>query len=234
MLDSQARKRFVDLYPTVAAAIAVVAAPLLALSYFAIPDGAGELKTGTVSAWADPARNAAGRLLTFASHDRVYATYTQLFALLFPAVLLVAWLSWRQRRAAATRAERWTWRVVLTGYLLIGVGLVAVSFVLIAASPSSAATNDVFLPFIAPGILLATIGSSVLGIMLLRDGFRPRVASWLLALGFPLWIVGSDVVGHNGVGLVPLFVAWAAASHRVGAMSVQPTQQMPSVETAAA
>src|SRR3954467_2003678 len=89
MLGTQTRKRIVDLYPTIAAAVAVLVAPLLALSYFAIPDGADELKTGTVSAWADPARDTAGRLLTFASHDRVYATYVQLFTLLFPAVLLV-------------------------------------------------------------------------------------------------------------------------------------------------
>src|SRR3954468_9193228 len=225
MIGTQTRKRIVDLYPTNAAAVAVLVAPLLALSYFAIPDGADELKTGTVSAWADPARDTAGRLLTFASHDRVYATYVQLFTLLFPAVLLVAWLTWRQRRATATRSERWTWRGVLTGYLLITIGLVAVSLVLIAASPSGAVTNDVFVPFIVPGVLLGTLGSSVLGVLLIRRGYRPRLASWLLALSFPLWIVGSDVVGHNGVGLLPLLVAWAATSQRHDAMGRQPLER---------
>ena len=59
--------RLTGLYAVLAAAAAVFFSPLLALSYFATADGAQELETGTVSAWADPARDIVGGLLTWAS-----------------------------------------------------------------------------------------------------------------------------------------------------------------------
>ena len=82
--------RLTGLYAATAAVAAVVLAPLLALSYFAIGEGADELENGTVRAWADPARDVVGGLLTWASPERVYATYVQAFAVLFPAVFLCA------------------------------------------------------------------------------------------------------------------------------------------------
>ncbi len=204
------RSRFVGLYATIAAAASCLAAPLLALSYFAIPAGAEELETGTVAAWAEPARDVADGLVTFASADRVYATYTQAFALLFPAVLLCAWLTRAARTQPPRRGERWGWRLTLTGYSLFAVGLAAIAVMLVGASASSGLLDLAFLPLVVPGILLSTIGSTVLGIALLRDGFQPRVSAWLLALAFPLWIVGSFVLGHNSLGLVPLLLAWGA------------------------
>ena len=99
--------RLSGLYAMLAAAAAVPFAPLLALSYFGIDEGADELSVETVAAWADPARDLAGGLLTWASPDRVYATYVQMFALLFPAVLLCALTTHApsaRRRAPAARA----------------------------------------------------------------------------------------------------------------------------------
>ena len=68
---------------------------------------AEELEVGSVSGWAEPGRDLAGGLLTWASPDRVYATYVQLFALLFPAVFLCARAVRARRRptAAASSAE---------------------------------------------------------------------------------------------------------------------------------
>jgi hypothetical protein len=207
--------RLIGLYATIAAAAAVVFAPLLGLSYFAIDEGAEELETGTVSAWAEPARDLAGSLVTFASADRVYATYTQVFALLFPAVLLCAWVTRRRRGKSHARLERWGWRIALPGYALFGIGLTAVAIMLIGASASSPILDLAFMPFMLPGIFLSTIGSTVLGIGLLRSGYEPRVTAWLLSLALPLWIAGSFVLGHNSIGLVPLFVAWAATGWRL-------------------
>lgn len=232
-MDVSTRERLTDLYPPLAAAAALVVTPLLALSYFAIPNGAGELESGAVSAWADPARDAAGRLLTFAPQDRVYATYIQLLTLLFPAVVLAAMLTWRRRRPVPTRAERVAWRVSLIGYLLIELGLAAVSVALIAASSSSAVVNDLFLALIAPGLVIGTMGSSALGVALLRRRFRPRLTSWLLTLSFPLWIVGSDVIGHNSIGLLPLFIAWAVSQwHQQNERGSAPRSATPTVENA--
>jgi hypothetical protein len=215
LLPSDRTTRSIGLYATISALAALVFAPLLAMSYFAIPDGVKELDTGTVSAWADPGRDLAGGLLTFASADRVYATYTQIFTFLFPAVLLCGWLTRRLRHQLESRLERWGWRLALTGYLLLAVGTVAVSFVLISVSPSSWITNLVFVPFILPGVLLGTLGSTLLGIALLRSSYKPGLTAWLLALAFPLWIVGSFVLGHNSLGLLPLFVAWGVTGWRL-------------------
>jgi hypothetical protein len=55
----------------------------------------------------------------------------------------------------------------------------------------------------------------VLGVGLLRSAYEPRVTAWILALVFPLWVVGDFVIGHNSLGLVPLFVAWATTGWRL-------------------
>jgi len=99
--------RFVGLYAAVAGVAAIVVSPLLAMSYFGIEEGAEELESSTVSAWADPGRDLADGLLTFASANRVYATYTQLFVLLLPSLFLCAWAVRSRRRGVNGRAERW-------------------------------------------------------------------------------------------------------------------------------
>ena len=39
----------------------------------------------------------------------------------------------------------------------------------------------------------------------------PRFVGVLILLAFPLWIVGSDVFGHNSIGVVPQVLAWTLA-----------------------
>lgn len=206
--------RFVGLYAVIAAAVAIVVAPLLGLAYFATPAGAGE-ETGTVAAWADPARDLAGGLLTWASADRVYTTYTQAFALILPAILLCAWVTRARRTHSESRLERWGWRLTLTAYSLLALGLAIVAVLLIGASPSSKILDVAYLPLVFPGIVFGTIGSTLLGVGLLRSAYEPRVTAWLLALVFPLWVIGDFVIGHNSLGLVPLFVAWATTGWRL-------------------
>ncbi|HET9544325.1 MAG TPA: hypothetical protein VFO88_01980 [Gaiellaceae bacterium] len=206
--------RFVGLYATIAAGVAAVVAPLLGLAYFAIPIGAEE-ETGTVAVWAEPARELAGGLLTWASADRVYASYTQVFALIVPAVLLCAWVTRARRGRAGSRLERWGWRVSLVAYGMLAAGLAIVALMLIGVSASSTTLDYAYLPLVFPGIVFGTIGSTVLGVGLLRAGYEPRATAWLLALVFPLWIVGDFLIGHNSLGLVPLFLAWATTGWRL-------------------
>jgi hypothetical protein len=201
-------RRHISLYAVGAAVGAIVLSPLLALSYFATDSGADELDAGSVAAWADPARDLAGGLLTWASPDRVYATYVQLFALLFPAVLLSARAVRAARPAQLRRGERWGWALALTGYWLAAIGLWCAFVVLVGDNGD--ALNIVFLALLVPGMFFSTVGSSVLGVALVRGGYLPRTTAWLLALAFPLLLVGSDVLGHNSLGLLPLFLAWAA------------------------
>lgn len=75
--------------------------------------------------------------------------------------------------------------------------------------------NVVFISSMIPGLLVGLIGSTILGIALLRSGYRSRVTGWLLALAIPLWFIGSIVFGHNSLGVIPLFVAWAAAARNL-------------------
>lgn len=213
--------RFAGLCAVIAAGVAVLLAPLLALSYFATAEGARELEAGTVSAWADPARDLVGGLLTWAAPERVYASYVQVFALLFPAVFLCARAVRARRPAAAGRLERWGWRIALLGYGVLGLGLIAASAALVdssAAVEGSAAYGRLDAAFIAlmlPGMALSVIGSTLLGIALLLSRYEPRLTSWLLALELPAVPLLSIILGHNGLALLPLFVAWAVAGLRL-------------------
>jgi len=208
--------RLIGLYAAIAGLAAVLVTPLLALAYFATDDGAYELDTSTVSAWAKPGRDLAGGLLTFASTGRVYGTYLQAFAVIFPAALLCALAVRSRRPAQQPRLERWGWRAVLVGYAVLTLGLV-IAFgmetagVITGTSSHSDALNVVFLSVLFPGVFLSTVGSSLLGAALVRSSFAPRTSAWLLALAFPLWIAGSFVLGHNGVGLAPILIAWGVA-----------------------
>jgi hypothetical protein len=208
--------RLTGLYSMIAAAAAALFSPLLALAYFGTGEGIEELEIGTVSAWADPARDLADGLLTWASPDRVYATYVQVFALLFPAVFLCARAVRAHRPVASGRLERWGWRIALPGYALASVGLIAAFAVLVGDSaPAGDALNLVFLALMLPGMLVSVIGSTVLGVALLRGEYVPRLTAWLLALAFPLMLVASDVLGHNSLGMLPIFLAWAASGRQL-------------------
>src|ERR671914_542680 len=206
--------RSIGLYAVAAALASLVIAPLLGLAYFGTEHGKEELETGSISAWAEPARDAVGGLLTFAGPDRVYSTYLQAFALFFPAVLLIAFLVRSRWSARSTRPGRWAWRVALTGYGLLATGALTIGLVLIGGDPSSPLVDPLFLGLLFPGIVPSTAGSSALGVGLVRSGYRPRLTAWLLLLAFPLWIFGDFVVGHNGIGLVPLMLAWGATGLR--------------------
>jgi hypothetical protein len=118
--------RQIRLYVVIAAIAAVVVSPLLALAYFATDDGAGQLEETVFTGWVEPARDAAAGLLTFASANTVYATYTFVIALLFPAIVLSARAT-RDQRPDGTRVELWGWRISLTGYGLSAIGVLVVA-----------------------------------------------------------------------------------------------------------
>lgn len=201
-------------YPIVAAVAAALLSPLLALAYFATTEGAGSAEEVFLGGWIEPMRALVGGLVTFASPDAVYSIYTLVLALLFPAIIVAAFAV-RARRPEPQGAERWGWRLAVIGYVLFGAGLLLVALLLVAAGPGAAVVDMLFMAAMIPGLLIGLIGSTVLGIALLRRSYRPRLTAWLLALALPLWFVGSAGLGHNSLGIVPLFVAWAAATRRL-------------------
>ena len=65
-----------------------------------------------------------------------------------------------------------------------------------------------------PALLLTMVGSSLLGIALLRRGFRPRASAWLLALTFPLVFVIEQVTSMGSLAL-PVAFAFGLAGRRL-------------------
>ena len=94
-------------YAVLSSVVMVLCSPMLAMSYFATEDGAESYAVGSVHAWAEPGRRLLEPLLTFASADRVYATYSLLVALVIPALPLAVWTV-RRARAPLCRDVRET------------------------------------------------------------------------------------------------------------------------------
>lgn len=209
--------RLAGTYAALAAVAATLLSPLLALAYFDTAEGAQELEAGSVSAWAEPARDIFGALVTWASPERVYATYVQLFALLFPAIFLCARAIRARRPVTVGRLERWGWRVALFGYGLLSIGLLAAGATLIDSSAAVEGStaysvlDAVFLALMLPGMAISVIGSTMLGIALLRTRFQPWATAAFLAAAFPALFLLSTLLGHNGLALLPLFFAWGIA-----------------------
>ena len=131
----------------------------------------------------------------------------QAFALIFPAVFLCA-RAVRARRPAAGRYERWGWRIALAGYAWGALGLLAVLPLLISApGADTLAFNLAFLTLMLPGMFISAIGSTVLGIALLRN-YTPKLTPWLLTLAFPSMLIIPTVLGHNSLGMIPSSWAW--------------------------
>jgi hypothetical protein len=192
-----------------AACVGTVLAPLHALARFATHDGTGDLDSRLVRWWAVPAAGMFRWLLDWGSADTVYLTYGKLWA---PLVLAAAGFAVAVRRSRTpVGLERWGWRLALAAYALA-----------VAATLGEYWTpwlDETFLFVALPAVLVSLIGSTVLGIALLRRGFRPRATGWLLAT---LIISSSllDIVVAMGAGLLPTLWAWGVAGRAVPRESV--------------
>ena len=201
-------------YAIFASAVMVLFSPLLAMSYFATKDGAQMYAIGSVRAWAKPARSLFEPMLTFASADRVYATYAVLLALVLPALPLAAWAVRRARVPVAGTFERRASWVVAAAWTVFSASLLVVAIALQvkpANDSGNAVVNVVFPAGMIPSLVIGCLGSAPLGVSLLRHGLLPRTAGVLIVLALPLQIVGTGVLGHNSIGLVPQMIAWTLA-----------------------
>ncbi len=64
------------------------------------------------------------------------------------------------------------------------------------------------------GLLVALVGSGVLGVALLRRGHRPRATGWLLVAWSPLFVLLSATIAL-GAAILPIVWAWALAGRRL-------------------
>jgi len=169
--------------------------PLHSLAYFATEDGTeGPIK------WSDSGRDLIEPLLDWDSADTVYRTYGKVYLVVVLGFLL-GLVALRARRADRVQGlERWAFRIAFPGYALLVAGAVVEYW--------TPCLDFGFLAFSAPGVLLTLLGSTLLGIALVRRDAVARTGAWLLALSIPLLFAMTALVGHLSGGLLPLDLAW--------------------------
>jgi hypothetical protein len=72
-------------------------------------------------------------------------------------------------------------------------------------------------------MLVIGFGGILLGIVLLRNGFRPRITAVLL-IGFLPFMFAITTVTSLGSALLPLMWGWAIAAHVVVARGGRPAE----------
>ena len=196
-------------YAWVMAWVGLVVGQLHALSRFATADGKEDLEYPLTAAWAVPTADLLQPLLGWADPDAVYLTYGKIWLPVFVAFTLCAFLVHTRRRPAGF--EKWAWRVALTGYVWAVVGVFCDYW---TQWMDYNAFFEIAFMITVPGLLLTLVGSTLLGIALLRNGFRPRATGWLLALTIPL-VLGILQVTSMGSAALPIMFAFAIAGRRI-------------------
>lgn len=192
--------------------VGILNAPLLALAYFATPDGAESLAPPWVSGWAAIARPALAPLLTFDSPDVVYAVYGGVMSLVFVGFLAGLFGLHSLQATRAHRAEKIGFWIALIGATLLLLGAVGAYWI--------GALDFSFFAFLIPGLLATMLGMFTFGIGTLQAGVTSRVAAWLLILGsLPGIIVLAQLVGHNSGGLLLIDVAWIIIGSKLWSVS---------------
>jgi hypothetical protein len=205
----------------VAACAGTILAPIHALSRFATADGAGDLDSFIVRAWAVPAARWLRPLLDWSDPMTVYITYGRVWLPILLAATACAFAI--RHRRDPLRLERRGWRLALPGYVLATASVV----------------GDYWTPWMdtsfaylgIPGMLISVVGSTVLGIALLRRRFRPRLTGWLLATWLPALVALSSLIAL-GAALLPMLWAWALAGRILRTDHPRPaTTELPSRAT---
>jgi len=88
--------------------------------------------------------------------------------------------------------------------------------------------DTAFLFLDIPGLLLTVLGSTILGITLVRRRYRPRVTAWLLALTLPLTVV-IQMFTSMGSGALPVMFAFGIAGHRLAREAAAEPEAAPAV-----
>jgi len=204
-MDRDLTRRRIGRAAWVMAWVGLVLGQLHALARHNTADGKKDLQVWTTRVWSDPARRALRPLLDWASPDAVYLSFGKIWLPVFLAFTLCAFVVRRRRQPVGF--EKWAWRVALTAYVWACVS-VLLDYWTQWSSPN--ALFDVAFLVTVPGFLLTLLGSSLLGIALLRRGFRPRVSAWLLALTLPL-AFGILQLTSMGSAALPVMFAFGLA-----------------------
>lgn len=212
MLESQDGQRAAGRFAWTMAWFGLVAGQLHAMARHNTADGKGDLDLWTTRVWSDPAREALRPLLDWGNPDVVYLTYGKIWLPVFVAFTLCAVVV-RRRRQPVRGFEKWSWRVALTGYVWAVVSVFGDYWLQWGPHINEKLLDATFLIGL-PGLLIMLVGSTMLGVALLRRGVQPRLSGWLLALIIPLAIAISMVTSMGSMAL-PVMFAFGLIGRRI-------------------
>jgi hypothetical protein len=219
MFDSIEAQRRVGRFAWAMAWFGLVAGQFHAMARHQTADGKSDLDSPLTSSWSDPARDLFQPLLDWADPDVVYVTWGKVWLPVFLAFTLCAFVVRRRRQPVGF--EKWAWRIALTGY--VGAcASVAAEYWSQWTSVDQGVVDAVFV-MTAPFLLLTMVGSTLLGIALLRRGMRPALPAWLLTLAIPSLIVISEVTSLGNVAL-PVMFAFGILGRRIAAEAAQSSE----------
>ena len=188
----------------IAASAGLVLGQLHALSRFETEDGKSDLELPLTRAWAVPAARAVRPLLDWGDPDFVYWNYGKIWLPVFAAVTLCAVVVFRHRQPVGF--ERLAWRVALGGYALATLSVVGDYF--------TPWTELSFMVLGLPGLALTAVGSTALGVILLKRGYRPRILGIALVAFIPTVLLVTEITSMGNI-ILPIAFAWAYAASRV-------------------
>jgi hypothetical protein len=219
MFDSITAQRRIGRFAWAMAWFGLVAGQFHAMARHQTADGKGDLEMWTTRVWSDPGRKLFAPLLDWASPDVVYVTWGKIWLPVFVAFTLCAFALHRRRRPVGF--EKWAWRIALVGY----VGATASVFAEYWTQWTSVDQDLVDTVFVAtvPFLLITMIGSTLLGIALLRRGIRPKLPAVLLALVIPGLIAISMVTSLGNV-VLPIAFAFGILGRQMAAERDQPSE----------
>ncbi len=151
--------------------------------------------------WAEPAARALRPLLDWSDPNSVYMAWGKIWLPVCVAFTLAAVVSYQRRRPEG--AEKWLWRVALSGYTAMTLS--------VAGDYFTPWMDQMFIVGIA-AMLLIGLGGIPLGIVMLRNAFRPRTTAILVMIFLPFLFVITSVTSM-GSALLPLTWGWAIAAH---------------------
>lgn len=196
-------KRIV-MFGWIAASAGLFHGQLHALSRFETEAGEADLELPLTKAWAVPAARALRPLLDWGDPDTVYWHYGKIWFPIFAAMTLCALVVHRHRRPAGF--ERWVWRVTLAGYTVTTLSVVGDYY--------TPWTDLSFMLLSLPGLAITAIGSTTLGVLLLKRGYRPRILGLALVAFIPTFLLVTEITSMGNV-ILPITFAWTYAASRV-------------------
>ena len=219
MFDSKIAQRRIGRFAWAMAWFGLVAGQLHAMARHQTVDGKQDLQVWTARVWSDPGRKLFAPLLDWASPDVVYLTWGKIWLPVFLAFTLCAFVVHRRRQPGGF--EKWAWRVALTGYVGATVSTFA-EYWTQWGSMNQGFLDAVFLATV-PFLLITMVGSTLLGIALLRRRMRPSAPAWLLALTIPALVAISMVTSLGNV-VLPIAFAFGILGRRIGRETAQPSE----------